>query len=371
MSGKYQRVVRIGEIDTATGVFPATLATEGEASDGHILAIKGGRIPARMPLLPSHWNDPQAVLGSLTNPTKALGEKPPVLRMDGQIETDGKGVPLELRQDLLHMIAKGHVTGMSIRWDEVPGKPPVRRVNLPSDHPHFVDAETEKDMAKRYGYYFEHWQALEGSIVALGADKQALIGRADETSGPVSTFWRSMAEDTEEPAHSVIDAIECTEEDVEPDESAQIAAALAALRIHLADCREAGCDISEIYSGFWEAFDADEHAEIRKCDVDFRSQRDEIRELSERLEAAEARADAAEAALEEAQEEPDPDQDQDTAPAERTDQPSPLALDADELRKPIDVQALGRLMSRMIDESEERISREVGGLIAAAQGKVD
>jgi hypothetical protein len=61
-------MARIGEIDLDTGTFTMTLASEGEASDGDILSIKGGQIPERMPMLTSHWNDPSAQLGSITNP---------------------------------------------------------------------------------------------------------------------------------------------------------------------------------------------------------------------------------------------------------------------------------------------------------------
>lgn len=186
-----ERIARVESIDTSTGTFEMTLATEGEASDGHILSIAGGQIPERMPLLSSHWNEPTTALGSVTNPRKELKANPKRLKATGHIELEGEGAAAEIRRDLAHMIGEGHIRGVSIRWDEVPGKA-TRRVNLPSDHPFYV-ADTEKDHRKRFGLYFEEWRALEGSVVAVGADPAALIGRAEETEGEVRQFWRVMA----------------------------------------------------------------------------------------------------------------------------------------------------------------------------------
>jgi hypothetical protein len=163
----------------------------------------------------------------------------------------GEGVSAEIRRDLAHMIDKGHVTGVSIRWDDVPGKS-VRRVNLPSDHPYFVDAEAETDPRKRYGVYFEEWRAMEGSVVALGADPQALIGRADETDGEVASFWRAMASDIAE--------AEAGDDPADESPEAKIAASLAGLRIDAADCHEAGAShadlINAVVDGSNEEFQA-------------------------------------------------------------------------------------------------------------------
>jgi len=241
---KHERMARIEAIDLATGTFTMTLATEGEASDGHILSIKGGQIPERMPMLNSHFNSPTETLGSITNPVKELKHSPPRLRAIGHIEMSGEGPAAEIRRDLAQMIDKGHVTGMSIRWDEVPGKT-IRRVNLPSDHPHYVDSE-KANGPERFGYFFEEWVAREGSVVALGADPGALIGRADQTEGAVSTFWRAMATEAIA-AEPVEDLLELRKDDP-PDESseAKIAASLAALRIDAADCREAGASVADL-----------------------------------------------------------------------------------------------------------------------------
>lgn len=258
---KHERMARIEGIDLDTGQFSMILATEGEASDGDILSIKGGNIPAQMPMLTSHWNDPSAQLGSITDPVKLLEDKPPRLRATGHIEMTGEGVSAEIRRDLAHMIDKGHVSGMSIRWDEVPGKPPVRRVNLPSDHPFFVDAENEKDHRKRWGLYFEQWKAMEGSIVALGADPKALIGRADECveeRPEVSRYWRAMAGDAASGVTSPSMSLHIKGPDP-ADESpeAKIAASLAGLRIDAADCHEAGASHADMINAIVDGSDED------------------------------------------------------------------------------------------------------------------
>jgi len=244
---KHERMARIEGIDLDTGTFSMTLATEGEASDGDILSIKGGQIPERMPMLTSHWNDPSAQLGSITNPEKLPG-----------CALGGEGVSAEIRRDLAHMIDKGHVTGVSIRWDDVPGKS-IRRVNLPSDHQYFVDEATETDHRKRYGLYFEEWRAMEGSVVALGADPEALIGRADETDGAVSTFWRAMAVDAGSGVAETGERVDDIEDEgVDPE--ARIAASLSALRAEAAFCHGIGASHADMINAVVDDGDADVEA---------------------------------------------------------------------------------------------------------------
>lgn len=187
---------RLARLDGATddGSFSMTLATGGEASDGHVLNIAGGKIPDRMPLLVSHVADPSRLVGSITSPRKDLDGPLPRLRATGQIELEGEGEGLATRRDLSHMIAQGHIAGVSVRWDEVPGKS-TKRTALPKDHPHFVDGRRETDVRKLNGIFFEEWVALEGSIVALPADREAMIGRALDTEGEVAEFWRAMADE--------------------------------------------------------------------------------------------------------------------------------------------------------------------------------
>lgn len=183
-----ERIVRIDSVsEQSDGRFGMTLATEGEATDGDILSIEGGEIPERMPLQNSHINDARETLGSVIEPVKNLKAKPPTLRATGQIEMDG---PLAtIRQDLDHMIKKGHIDAVSIRWWPIES---IARVNLPSDHPAFVDFEKSK-WPERYGLFYPKWRALEGSIVAVGADPKALMKHALGCEGRARSYWRSMA----------------------------------------------------------------------------------------------------------------------------------------------------------------------------------
>ena len=177
-------------IDMNTGEFAMTLATSGEASDGHVMSIAGGRVPSKIPLLISHENDPRSQIGSIHTARKTLDTSPEKLTAIGQIELGGEGGPAEIRRDLAYMISQGHVRGVSIRWEPLKWQ---ARTQLPKEHPAFVE-ETEPNYAKRYGLYFSQWRALEGSVVSVGADPAALIGRSFETDGAVSQFWRSLYE---------------------------------------------------------------------------------------------------------------------------------------------------------------------------------
>lgn len=339
---KHERTARIEGVD-ADGVFQMTLATEGEASDGHILSIKGGQIPERMPLLSSHWNDPESALGSITQPQKALKDSPPRLRATGQIEMEGpKG---DVRRDLAHMIAKGHISAVSIRWDEVPGKT-IRRVNLPSDHPYHVDSETATG-PERWGSFFEEWVAREGSIVALGADIGAVIGRADETEGEVSAFWRAMAEDAGSPD--------------EPDAESKVAATLAALRADVHAAVDAGISPADITNALGAVASTSDLVSCRFGDEMIflpASAADQLAEEREERELAPTSV------------EPDPKPDQATEPEEAADQRSPLELGAPALFEPIPAHAWTDLVNKIFDASVERSSQRFKELIRVATGKV-
>lgn len=196
----YQRTFRL-EADVREGQISGTLATDGEASDGHILSIEGGDIRPGIPFLFAHedgaFSSPAlANLGSWVEFEKIMAKAPGQSRIRGTaaFELDGSGSQLEWRQDVHHMVQKGHVQGLSLRWDADPGNV-KRRVNLPSDHPAFVDAETEPDIRKRTGLFFEKWVGLEGSLVSIGADKQAMVGRVREadTAG-ARDHWRQLLE---------------------------------------------------------------------------------------------------------------------------------------------------------------------------------
>ena len=67
----------------------------------------------------------------------------------------------------------------------------------------------EPDLMKRFGLFFEEFNALEGSIVALGADRNAIIGRSMETEGAVQEFWRGFVEDeTDQEEESKVQALD-------------------------------------------------------------------------------------------------------------------------------------------------------------------
>jgi hypothetical protein len=304
-------------------------------------------------MLTSHWNDPSAQLGSITNPEKLLKDNPPRLRAVGHIEMGGEGVSAEIRRDLAYMIDKGHVTGVSIRWDGVPDKPPVRRVNLPSDHPHFVDAETAKG-AERWGLFFEEWRAMEGSVVALGADPQALIGRSEETEGAVSTFWRAMAEDAAAPVEDEpTDVIE----DEEASPEARVAAALAALRTEAGFCHGIGASHADMINAVVDAGDAD----VQSVEIG-----DQVVFLPEA--AANALRDLLEPEVEEDLEETEPDPNPE--PGAEADQRSPLAFDISEIENSNEASALVDYIENALDEYDKRVNQQVKEIFAHATGKV-
>lgn len=189
------RVQRVASVDVDSGTFGMTLATEGEASDGHILSIEGARLPERMPMLISHMNEPTRTAGSIFRMRRHLQDSPRRLTAVGLMELDGDGATMSVRRDLMHLISQGHVNAVSVRWD-FDWKDVTPRTKLPSDHPHYVDPDKEPTTSnKRYGYFFKKWTPREGSIVALGADPNALIGRARDATGELRTFWERMAED--------------------------------------------------------------------------------------------------------------------------------------------------------------------------------
>ncbi len=189
----YERTCTIerAEDGADAGLISGILATDGEASDGHILNIGGVKLPERAPLLFGH--DSYTGTGNLGSWTgfekfakgKKLGESG--IRGNAQIELDGEGAQADWRSDIAMMIDKGHIGAFSVRWEEL--EEPVYRINLPSDHPAFVDSKKATGR-QRWGMWFEKWRLLEGSVVTLGADPAALVGRLMKTEGDVRSFWR-------------------------------------------------------------------------------------------------------------------------------------------------------------------------------------
>lgn len=192
-----------GHLDWETGRFSMILATDKEASDGHILSMRGAELPEQMPLLVQH--SPQVMIPALGS---VVDLKPRTHQLDavGHVELGGAGDdarddgapsfndPLrEIRAGYAHLIDKGHISSVSIRWegDSVP------RTSLKASHPAYIDGTDETlPPEQRYGRFFTKWRALEGSVVAIGADPLAAIrARAsDEEVGDVERlYWGSVA----------------------------------------------------------------------------------------------------------------------------------------------------------------------------------
>ncbi len=182
------------EASSGDGTFTAILASEGEASDGHILSIRGLETRPSMPMLFGHYSSEQIpLMGSIRKPTKTRSDGLSVLRVEGRINLNGDGVLAEVRRGINQLIVDGDLEGMSLRASTTKAEP---RRNLSKDHPAFVNAEKlDRDDPKRWGYFISRSAAVEGSIVAIGADPKALIGRADAAGhAAVQTFFRSLSE---------------------------------------------------------------------------------------------------------------------------------------------------------------------------------
>lgn len=222
-----------GQIDLDTGEFPLILASDGEATDGHVLSIEGAQFAESAPLQLSHINDVRATAGTVTGFRRDLQSSPKKLRARGVIELGGEGTPAEIRRDLAFMVSRGHIAGISVSWTPIKAVP---RASLPKDHPAFVNERTEKDHRKRNGMFFERWRVDEGSLVAVQADKQAFIGRAEELEqenpeSAVAKLYRAMFADEPEPETERAEEPEVeVEAPAEPDHSAKAAAFAAQVR---------------------------------------------------------------------------------------------------------------------------------------------
>ena len=185
---QFTRAVDV-EAGSKEGEFRITSATEGEASDGHILDIDGGEIPQEMRLLAGHENNARTALGLVVAPFKDLTASPRTLENTARILMTGDGADADIRRDMAHKIANGVVNAVSIRWDDIES---VARIDLPEDHKFRVD-RSDKTNA-RHGRLFKKWRAIEVSVVAVGADAGALIEHAGRCEDPVQAqFWRSFA----------------------------------------------------------------------------------------------------------------------------------------------------------------------------------
>ena len=193
-------IIREGEgSESSMGTFPAVLASDGEASDGHILHIPGNHTPPRMPMLFGHTSDAMApAMGSITKPVKGKSAdgKNRVLRTINVINMEGDGQMADIRRNVARLVHDGDLNAMSVRW--VPLEV-IRRIDLPKNHFAYVDGETEpRDSEKYWGYFHKKSRSQEGSIVAIGADPLALKGRADDMGDRAgAVFFRALAHSIE------------------------------------------------------------------------------------------------------------------------------------------------------------------------------
>lgn len=216
MSDRYERVqrgaTRLGSVDAEAGEFSAILATSGEASDGHILNVRGIETPDGLPMQIDHSMSALGTLGSLRGFEIASQRgQPDELRTRGKIRLTGDGAQLALRRDVLDAIDAGDINAMSLRWE---GVEVSDRTALPKDHPAHVP-RNDPDPRKRYGLYFEQSRALEGSLVAIPADRGALIQRSEDREDSIlRDFWRTLAEGAHEPASRWPEIVAALEERV-------------------------------------------------------------------------------------------------------------------------------------------------------------
>lgn len=273
MTQRISRECRIDtRIDTDTGEFDLVLATEGEASDGHVISIRGLNFADSIPLQVDHSRSVLANLGTVSRMRRDTVDGVPALRGVGQIRLTGDGEGLEARRDLVDAISSGHVRGTSLTWDSIKQ---VERRELPKGHAAKVTA-SESSFRKKYGIFFEQSRAIEQSIVGIPADREALIGRSGSATSEISrSMWDGMIERIHDPAavrtSEIISALERTVEQLEatsreagedpsdetPDETLSVNQALEATiqrierggRATSADLREGLDDVFERLTG--------------------------------------------------------------------------------------------------------------------------
>lgn len=194
---RFDRVAKVDpRIDTKTGEFDMVMASEGEASDGHVLRVAGISFPDSIPLQLDHGRRAIDNLGTVSNIRRGKRDGVPVLLGTGQIRLSGEGDGLAMRADLVDAISTGAISGTSLTWDANPSD--IReRASLPKGHPAYVSPD-EKNMRRRFGLYFEKSNAIEQSIVAIPADRAALIGRAEAaTEAPSRALWHALLQRSE------------------------------------------------------------------------------------------------------------------------------------------------------------------------------
>jgi hypothetical protein len=168
-----------------------TLFTNGEASDGHIIDVRGLQVPDRVPMFVNHDADPTRRMGGLVD-GKKVGKSTRLggasLKMVGVLDVAGDSASADIRRDVAQGISVGDITAMSGRWDPVGD--PTPRAALPKSHYAFSNVSGGFSTPM----FFPEATVLEGSIVGVGADAAALIGRAMDTGRPqhVRDFYAEL-----------------------------------------------------------------------------------------------------------------------------------------------------------------------------------
>lgn len=191
---RFERVAEVdSRIDPKTGEFEMVMATEGEASDGHVLRVAGIAHDETIPLQLDHGRRTIDNLGTVSRIRTGKRGGVPVLLGVGQIRLTGEGEGLAMRLDVVDAIAAGVIRGTSLTWD-AESRDIRERTALPKGHPARVDPE-EPNLRRRFGLWFEKSRAIEQSVVAIPADRAALIGRAEAaTEASSRALWQLLAE---------------------------------------------------------------------------------------------------------------------------------------------------------------------------------
>jgi hypothetical protein len=184
--------------------------TNGEATDGHIVDVSSLKVPDTLPMFPNHVADPLGRLGQLHTPRKSgkgqtLGGRR--LHMTGRIDLEGEGALADIRRDVAHGIHVGDITQMSGRWT---GGTETARSGLPKNHWAFSDGGYR-------GLLFEGSAMREGSVVGLGSDEAALIGRSHDLGKPehVRNFYNTLINGEAEDVADLFEEIELEEIELE------------------------------------------------------------------------------------------------------------------------------------------------------------
>lgn len=185
-----------GRINLNTGEFPLVSATNGEASDGHILDVYGMEVDARVTLYSNHDADPLKRLGGAIHGTplvsgkrKEIGDAK--IRQTGIIDMEGDSERAEIRRDVAQGISVGDITKMSVSWSDSKTDPPIMRAALPKNHWAFSEAGSQ---GFNPPMFFPGSIMDEVSLVGRNADKLAMVGRANDTGRPdhVRAFYRML-----------------------------------------------------------------------------------------------------------------------------------------------------------------------------------